>query len=122
MKSLDENQFKKSMESYERGKNKIIFDAVLDYIDTRLEELKNNESSPGDLIDIMENLSNIGTSLSMLSQVENQESEILGFLENKQKLLDSFGDELVELEDKYKDEYKKFIKTEESIKKNDNLN
>ncbi len=40
MESLDENQFNKSMEFYERGKNKIVFDAGLEYIDNRLEELK----------------------------------------------------------------------------------
>ncbi len=70
----------------------------------------------------MEDLSNVGTTLGILFQVENQGSEILGFLENKQKLLDSFESSLADLNHDYEDEYEKFIKMEESIKKNDNLN
>ncbi len=116
MESLNEEQFTKALELNNEGKTKILFDEMVEYVDSRLDDLKKHNDTPVGLLKLMQDLSNIGNGIFVLSHLENEESDTVEFKEKKHNLYNSLEDTLVELDYNYNEEYKKYINHENSLR------
>ncbi len=119
MESLNKKQFEDAEKSHEKGVERLTAENMANYADKRLEELEEVEDTPIELIYLMSDISEVSNGILVFEEIIKDEKSAPEIKSKLSGFRDSLENKLVDLEESFPDEYKKYVEREKVLKKLD---